>query len=189
MSTTERNDHNRFETTAVSDLEPQVLVLSAFVVFQLRSSTSKCLRMDSAANSTASAILEREETNCQLLAQKWDGQQSTELLFDSSWNLTWPLLDSSWDDGSFISDSVILKSPSDAHLPPSSDRAHQQYGQAAKSAAISTRSSKRKRKVPTVRADSWELYKERILKLHIDQGLPLPQVRIQMESDCGFIAQ
>ncbi|KAJ4305590.1 hypothetical protein N0V90_001121 [Kalmusia sp. IMI 367209] len=47
----------------------------------------------------------------------------------------------------------------------------------------------RKRKAPTLRADDWGLYKNRILDLHISQNLPLPKVRQMIEEEYGFKAE
>ncbi|KAH8690356.1 Clr5 domain-containing protein [Phaeosphaeriaceae sp. PMI808] len=47
----------------------------------------------------------------------------------------------------------------------------------------------RKRKAPTLRANVWEPYKDRILDLHITQGLVLPKVRQMMEEEYGFKAE
>ncbi|KAH8723293.1 hypothetical protein GQ44DRAFT_710465 [Phaeosphaeriaceae sp. PMI808] len=46
----------------------------------------------------------------------------------------------------------------------------------------------RKRKAPTLRADDWEPYKDRILDLHVTQGLSLPKVRQIIEKEYGFKA-
>ncbi|KAF2794007.1 hypothetical protein K505DRAFT_374918 [Melanomma pulvis-pyrius CBS 109.77] len=47
----------------------------------------------------------------------------------------------------------------------------------------------RKRKAPTLRADEWEPYKARILELHIEQKLPLREVKEQILSEFGFTAE
>lgn len=47
----------------------------------------------------------------------------------------------------------------------------------------------RKRKAPTLRAADWEPYKKRILDLHIEQDLPLPEVKQMMQNECGFEAE
>jgi hypothetical protein len=47
----------------------------------------------------------------------------------------------------------------------------------------------RKRKAPTLHANSWEPYKHRTLELHITQGLPLPQVRQKMADEYSFKAK
>lgn len=47
----------------------------------------------------------------------------------------------------------------------------------------------RKRKAPTLRANVWEPYKDRILDLHITQGLALPKVRQMMKEEYGFTAE
>ncbi|KAF1967391.1 hypothetical protein BU23DRAFT_437468, partial [Bimuria novae-zelandiae CBS 107.79] len=47
----------------------------------------------------------------------------------------------------------------------------------------------RKRKAPTLRADDWKPYEERILDLHIVQKLPLPKVRQMIEEEYGFKAE
>jgi hypothetical protein len=47
----------------------------------------------------------------------------------------------------------------------------------------------RKRKAPTLRADDWEPYKKRILQLHIENKLPLPEVRQMIEEEYGFKAE
>ncbi|KAH8745009.1 hypothetical protein F5883DRAFT_588450 [Diaporthe sp. PMI_573] len=47
----------------------------------------------------------------------------------------------------------------------------------------------RKRKAPTLYANDWEPYKERILDLHIVQKLPLPKVREMIEEEYGFKAE
>jgi hypothetical protein len=47
----------------------------------------------------------------------------------------------------------------------------------------------RKRKAPTLRADAWEPYKDRIIELHITQGLPLSEVRKKVEEEFGFKAE
>jgi hypothetical protein len=44
----------------------------------------------------------------------------------------------------------------------------------------------RKRKAPTLRADDWGPYKERILNLHIVQKMSLPKVRQIIEEEYGF---
>lgn len=50
-------------------------------------------------------------------------------------------------------------------------------------------SQKRKRKVPTLRANDWEPYKARIVELHIAQRLPLPEVKQKIEGEFGFTAE
>jgi len=47
----------------------------------------------------------------------------------------------------------------------------------------------RKRKAPTLRADAWEPYKARIIELHIQQGLPLREVRENIIKEFGFTAE
>ncbi|KAF2811289.1 TPR-like protein [Mytilinidion resinicola] len=47
----------------------------------------------------------------------------------------------------------------------------------------------RKRKAPTLRADDWEPYEDRILELHITQNLPLPKVMKIIEDETGFTAE
>lgn len=46
----------------------------------------------------------------------------------------------------------------------------------------------RKRKAPTLRAADWEPYKKRILDLHIEQNIPLPEVQQMIQNECGFEA-
>jgi hypothetical protein len=48
---------------------------------------------------------------------------------------------------------------------------------------------RRKRKAETLRADDWEPYKKRILDLHIEQNMPLPEVRQTIENEYGFKAE
>jgi uncharacterized protein YpmB len=47
----------------------------------------------------------------------------------------------------------------------------------------------RKKKAPTLRAHDWEPYKDRILELHIVQGLSLKEVRDMIEKEAGFSAE
>ena len=47
----------------------------------------------------------------------------------------------------------------------------------------------RKRKAPTLRASDWEPYKDQIIELHTNQGLPLKEVREKMEKEFGFSAE
>lgn len=47
----------------------------------------------------------------------------------------------------------------------------------------------RKRKAPTLRADDWEPYKARIRELHIEQNLPLPEVKDIIKNEFGLIAE
>ena len=47
----------------------------------------------------------------------------------------------------------------------------------------------RKRKAPTLRADAWEPYKARIVELHIQQGLPLREVRENIMKEFSFNAE
>ena len=47
----------------------------------------------------------------------------------------------------------------------------------------------RKRKAPTLRADAWEPYKARIIELHIQQGLPLREVKENIMNEFGFTAE
>lgn len=47
----------------------------------------------------------------------------------------------------------------------------------------------RKRKAPTLRADAWEPYKARIVELHIQQGLPLREVKENITKEFGFTAK
>jgi hypothetical protein len=49
--------------------------------------------------------------------------------------------------------------------------------------------TRRKRKVPTLRAEDWEPYKARILELHDAQKLPLGKVKTMIEEEFGFIAE
>lgn len=60
---------------------------------------------------------------------------------------------------------------------------------AAPVASASMMRPPRKRKAPTLRAHDWEPYKDRILELHLTQGLPLPEVRQIIEGECGFKAE
>jgi hypothetical protein len=48
---------------------------------------------------------------------------------------------------------------------------------------------KRKKKVPTLRADAWEPYKARILKLHIEENRPLLEVKDTIEREFKFKAE
>jgi Clr5 domain len=47
----------------------------------------------------------------------------------------------------------------------------------------------RRKKAPTLRCEAWAPYKDRIIELHITQGLPLREVKIIIENDFGFIAE
>lgn len=47
----------------------------------------------------------------------------------------------------------------------------------------------RKRKAPTLSADAWEPYKNRILELHITEKLPLPVVRKKIMEEFNFTAE
>ena len=47
----------------------------------------------------------------------------------------------------------------------------------------------RKRKAPTLTADTWNPYKDRIVELHIEQNLPLSKVKETMEKEFGFTAE
>ena len=47
----------------------------------------------------------------------------------------------------------------------------------------------RKRKAPTLTADAWNPYKDRIVELHIEQNLPLSKVKETMEKEFGFTAE
>jgi hypothetical protein len=47
----------------------------------------------------------------------------------------------------------------------------------------------RKRKAATLREDDWEPFKNRILELHIEEGMPLPKVKRKIEEQYGFIAE
>ena len=49
--------------------------------------------------------------------------------------------------------------------------------------------NKRKRKAPTLRADAWEPYKDRIVELHVTQNLPLPKVKDIIQEEFGFTAE
>jgi hypothetical protein len=46
----------------------------------------------------------------------------------------------------------------------------------------------RKQKAPTLRAKDWEPYKTRIVGLHIEQNLPLKEVKDKIEQEFGFKA-
>ncbi|CAO2653511.1 Nn.00g029220.m01.CDS01 [Neocucurbitaria sp. VM-36] len=48
---------------------------------------------------------------------------------------------------------------------------------------------RRKRKAPTLRANDWEPYKDRVLELHVTEGLPLPEVKKRLEEESGFTAE
>ena len=48
---------------------------------------------------------------------------------------------------------------------------------------------KRRKKAPTLSADAWEPYKDRIIQLHIYEGQPLRKVKEAMERECNFIAE
>jgi hypothetical protein len=50
-------------------------------------------------------------------------------------------------------------------------------------------SGHRKPKAPTLRAQDWEPYKARIVELHIDQKLPLREVKDKIEQEFGFKAE
>lgn len=50
-------------------------------------------------------------------------------------------------------------------------------------------SGHRKPKAPTLRAQDWEPYKARIVELHIDQKLPLREVKEKIEQEFGFKAE
>jgi hypothetical protein len=47
----------------------------------------------------------------------------------------------------------------------------------------------RKRKAPTLTAEAWNPYKDRIIELHIEQNLPLSKVKETMEKEFGFTAE
>lgn len=47
----------------------------------------------------------------------------------------------------------------------------------------------RKRKAQTLRAEDWEPYKSRVIELHIERNLPLPEVKDIMEKEFGLIAE
>jgi hypothetical protein len=47
----------------------------------------------------------------------------------------------------------------------------------------------RKRKATTLHSNAWEPYKARIIELHIQQGLPLRQVRENIIKEFGFTAE
>ncbi|KAH7357318.1 hypothetical protein BKA66DRAFT_552991 [Pyrenochaeta sp. MPI-SDFR-AT-0127] len=49
--------------------------------------------------------------------------------------------------------------------------------------------SRRKKKAPTLRASDWEPYKDRVLELHINQGLSLKEVKKKLEEEFGFTAE
>jgi hypothetical protein len=56
-------------------------------------------------------------------------------------------------------------------------------------APIGSPTKSRKRKAPTLRADDWEPYKDRIIELHHEGGLPLREVKDTIEREFGFIAE
>ncbi|KAI4669197.1 uncharacterized protein J4E79_001240 [Alternaria viburni] len=47
----------------------------------------------------------------------------------------------------------------------------------------------RKKKARTLRETDWEPYKDRIIQLHHVEKRPLPEVRILIEQELGFIAE
>ena len=47
----------------------------------------------------------------------------------------------------------------------------------------------RKKKAPTLRAEHWEPYKDRIRELLIEQDIPLPKVKEEIEKQYGFVAE
>lgn len=47
----------------------------------------------------------------------------------------------------------------------------------------------RKRKAPTLRADAWEPYKDHVIRLHINEGKSLPEVKEIMEREFHFKAE
>ena len=47
----------------------------------------------------------------------------------------------------------------------------------------------RKRKAPTLTAEAWNPYKDRIVELHIGRDLPLSKVKETMEKEFGFTAE
>ncbi|KAF2835305.1 hypothetical protein M501DRAFT_942243 [Patellaria atrata CBS 101060] len=47
----------------------------------------------------------------------------------------------------------------------------------------------RKRKAPTLHANAWEPYKDRIVELYIEQRLSLKEVKKKIENEFGFIAE
>jgi Clr5 domain len=47
----------------------------------------------------------------------------------------------------------------------------------------------RKRKAPTLRREAWNPYRDRIIELHITQGLPLREVKNTIEKESGFTAE
>ncbi|OCK86083.1 TPR-like protein [Lepidopterella palustris CBS 459.81] len=49
--------------------------------------------------------------------------------------------------------------------------------------------NKRKRKAPTLRANAWDPYKDRIIELHITQNLPLQKVKDIIQKEFGFTAE
>lgn len=51
-----------------------------------------------------------------------------------------------------------------------------------------TQSKTRKRKAPTLRDTDWEPVKRRIVQLHINQNISLPDVREQVRNEFGFEA-
>lgn len=81
--------------------------------------------------------------------------------------------------------SVTLYLPSPPHNLQATSNGHD----GNPPSSISLPSKKRKKKAPTLRADAWEPYKDRIVQLHIQEGQPLRKVKETMERECNFIAE
>ncbi|KAK3370648.1 hypothetical protein B0H63DRAFT_441076 [Podospora didyma] len=76
-----------------------------------------------------------------------------------------------------------LESPQDSAQTPS-PQANPADGQMAPPAT-----KPRKRKAPTLPDDDWEPYKSHIIELHINDNLPLSEVRDKLETKFGFKAE
>lgn len=76
----------------------------------------------------------------------------------------------------------------DWHLMPISEEAASSQPPPSHSNYIAD-TRPRKKKARTLRESDWEPYKDRIIQLHHVEKRPLPEVRILIEQEFGFIAE
>lgn len=92
-------------------------------------------------------------------------------------------------DGAFEFGNYLLSPENPAPGLTQSQTPDQQAPGKIATTSMCPPSKPRKPKAPTLRTHDWEPYKARILELHIDQKLPLRQVKQTIEREFEFTAE
>jgi hypothetical protein len=84
---------------------------------------------------------------------------------------------------------TVLPSPVPHHSESAGNTQSEYAAPAGSTSLMDPPARPRKRKAPTLRANDWEPYKERILQLHVEEELPLPKVMQLIEEEYSFKAE